>query len=133
MKLWQAGIVVVASAGNFGPTPMSITVPGNTPYVITVGAMTDNWNSNNAAYDGIPLRSLRQVLRTRASSNRTSSRRAGNLMGIMNKQNQYLGGDLRTVRKAMTFTPMFGDVWNFSGGGGDERRRGAHAAGQSDL
>jgi serine protease AprX len=43
MKLWQAGIVVVASAGNWGPNAQSITVPGNTPYVITVGAMTDNY------------------------------------------------------------------------------------------
>ena len=43
MKLWQAGIVVVASAGNTGPGPMTIGVPGNVPYVITVGAMTDNY------------------------------------------------------------------------------------------
>jgi serine protease AprX len=43
MKLWQAGIVVVASAGNRGPGPMTIGVPGNVPYVITVGAMTDNY------------------------------------------------------------------------------------------
>lgn len=41
MKLWQAGLVVVASAGNKGPDPMTIGVPGNVPYVITVGAMTD--------------------------------------------------------------------------------------------
>ncbi len=41
MAAWQAGIVVVASAGNTGPSPMSIGVPGNTPYVITVGAFTD--------------------------------------------------------------------------------------------
>jgi serine protease AprX len=31
MKAWQAGIVVVASAGNTGPTPMSVGVPGNLP------------------------------------------------------------------------------------------------------
>ena len=43
MKAWQAGIVVVASAGNTGPAPMSIQAPGNVPYVITVGAMTDNY------------------------------------------------------------------------------------------
>jgi subtilisin family serine protease len=42
MAAWQSGIVVVASAGNRGPEPMSIGVPGNVPYVITVGAMTDN-------------------------------------------------------------------------------------------
>lgn len=42
MRAWQNGIVVVASAGNNGPTPMTIGVPGNLPYVITVGAMTDS-------------------------------------------------------------------------------------------
>ena len=53
MKLWQAGVVVVASAGNFGPSPQTIAVPGNTPYVITVGAMTDNYTPANRADDGI--------------------------------------------------------------------------------
>ncbi len=41
MAAWQAGIVVVTSAGNGGPSPMSIGVPGNVPYVITAGAMSD--------------------------------------------------------------------------------------------
>ena len=53
MKLWQAGIVVVASAGNSGPTEQTISVPGNTPYAITVGAMTDNWTPNDTSDDGI--------------------------------------------------------------------------------
>jgi serine protease AprX len=53
MKLWQAGIVVVASAGNFGPAAQTIAVPGNTPYVITVGAMTDNFTPDNPADDGV--------------------------------------------------------------------------------
>ncbi len=39
MRAWQAGIVVVAAAGNMGPGPGTITVPGNVPYVITVGAV----------------------------------------------------------------------------------------------
>ncbi len=43
MKAWQAGIVVVVSAGNAGPLPMTIGVPGNVPYVVTVGAMTDHF------------------------------------------------------------------------------------------
>jgi hypothetical protein len=42
MRAWQAGIVVVTSAGNRGPGPMTIGVPGNTPYVVTVGAISDN-------------------------------------------------------------------------------------------
>jgi serine protease AprX len=50
MKAWQAGIVVVAAAGNAGPAAQTIEAPGNVPYVITVGAMTDNytpWNQSN--------------------------------------------------------------------------------------
>lgn len=38
---WASGITVVVSAGNAGPGAMTITVPGNNPYVITVGAYTD--------------------------------------------------------------------------------------------
>ena len=51
MKAWQAGIVVVDSAGNSGPTPMTIGVPGNVPYIITVGAMTDNYTESDASDD----------------------------------------------------------------------------------
>jgi serine protease AprX len=43
MAAWQQDIVVVAAAGNRGPAPMTIGVPGNVPYVITVGAVTDNY------------------------------------------------------------------------------------------
>ncbi|MBU2968040.1 S8 family peptidase [Pseudoalteromonas sp. C2R02] len=51
MKAWQNGIVVVASAGNKGPDPMSIGVPGNNPYIITVGAMTDNYTPDDRSDD----------------------------------------------------------------------------------
>ncbi|MBN1887024.1 MAG: S8 family serine peptidase [Thermoflexales bacterium] len=54
MAAWQAGIVVVASAGNAGPAPMSIGVPGNTPYIITVGAFTDNYSPKDFGDDYIP-------------------------------------------------------------------------------
>jgi len=43
MAAWASGIVVVTAAGNRGPDPLSINAPGNTPYVITVGAVTDNY------------------------------------------------------------------------------------------
>ncbi len=43
MRAWAEGIVVVVAAGNGGPEPMTIGVPGNNPYVITVGAFTDNY------------------------------------------------------------------------------------------
>jgi serine protease AprX len=47
MRVWAAGVTVVAAAGNGGPKPMSIGVPGNNPYVITVGAFTDNFTPDN--------------------------------------------------------------------------------------
>ena len=53
MKAWQAGIVVVASAGNKGPDPMTIGVPGNVPYIITVGAMTDNYTETLISDDKV--------------------------------------------------------------------------------
>ncbi|HEY1011721.1 MAG TPA: S8 family peptidase [Herpetosiphonaceae bacterium] len=39
MAAWAEGITVVVAAGNTGPAPATITVPGNVPYVITVGAL----------------------------------------------------------------------------------------------
>jgi serine protease AprX len=54
MAAWQAGIVVVTSAGNDGPEPLSIGVPGNTPYVVTVGAFTDNYTPQDLGDDYIP-------------------------------------------------------------------------------
>ncbi|TXS91291.1 S8 family peptidase [Parahaliea maris] len=54
MRAWHAGIVVVAAAGNEGPEPMSIGSPGNLPYIITVGAVTDSWTPDNRNDDYIP-------------------------------------------------------------------------------
>jgi subtilisin family serine protease len=51
MAAWRAGIVVVVSAGNSGPAPMTVGVPGNVPYVITVGAMTDNYTPDDPTDD----------------------------------------------------------------------------------
>lgn len=41
-KLWDAGIGVVVAAGNNGPKRNSVTVPGVSEKVITVGAMGEN-------------------------------------------------------------------------------------------
>ncbi len=41
----QSGLTVVVSAGNSGPNPRTITTPGVTPSVITVGAVDDNRTS----------------------------------------------------------------------------------------
>jgi len=51
MKAWQSGIVVVASSGNKGPEPMTVGVPGNVPYIITVGAMTDFYTESQTQDD----------------------------------------------------------------------------------
>jgi serine protease AprX len=51
MSAWEAGIVVVVSAGNSGPDPMTVGVPGNVPYVITVGAMTDSFTPVDGSDD----------------------------------------------------------------------------------
>jgi len=54
MRAWQAGIVVVAAAGNRGPDPMTIGVPANNPYVITVGAISDAYTPGDWSDDYIP-------------------------------------------------------------------------------
>jgi len=51
MAAWRAGIVVIVSAGNKGPDPMSIGVPGNVPYAVTVGAMTDHYTPDDLTDD----------------------------------------------------------------------------------
>ena len=41
MFAWYKGIVVVTASGNTGPEALTVGVPGNNPYLITVGAYTD--------------------------------------------------------------------------------------------
>jgi len=54
MQAWASGITVVAAAGNEGPDPMSIGSPGNLPFIITVGAVTDSWTPLDKDDDYIP-------------------------------------------------------------------------------
>ena len=54
MRAWDAGITIVAAAGNEGPDPMTIGSPGNLPYIITVGAYTDSWTLDTRNDDYIP-------------------------------------------------------------------------------
>ncbi|MCB0154165.1 MAG: S8 family serine peptidase, partial [Anaerolineae bacterium] len=62
---WAEGIVVLAAAGNTGSGAESVTVPGNDPYVITVGAINGNrtpgywgddimpsWSATGPTWDG---------------------------------------------------------------------------------
>lgn len=39
--LWRRGITVVVAAGNEGPSPSTITVPGTSPVLLTVGSIDD--------------------------------------------------------------------------------------------
>lgn len=41
-RAWQAGIVVVVSAGNHGPSSGTISKPADDPFVVTVGATNDH-------------------------------------------------------------------------------------------
>lgn len=54
MRAWAAGIAVVAAAGNEGPDQETIGSPGNLPYIITVGAVTDSWTPETRDDDYIP-------------------------------------------------------------------------------
>ncbi len=45
-ELWDMGIVVTASAGNKGPNPYSISAPGNSRKIITVGYYSKHSNSS---------------------------------------------------------------------------------------
>jgi len=47
-QLWNLGIVVVVSAGNYGPEEGTVAVPGTSRKVITVGAVPNpGWNSQS--------------------------------------------------------------------------------------
>jgi serine protease AprX len=47
---WEAGIVVVTSAGNLGPSNGTITSPGNDPLVITAGALNDGGSTSTSGF-----------------------------------------------------------------------------------
>jgi len=51
-NIWDAGMVVVVAAGNEGNSgSMSVTSPGNSRKVITVGSLTDNGTGNDDSDD----------------------------------------------------------------------------------
>lgn len=55
--LWDAGIVITTAAGNDGPSPCSVTSPGTSRKVITVGCLDDNkslsiWGSSVKDFSG---------------------------------------------------------------------------------
>jgi len=52
-KAYEAGIVVVAAAGNEGPGPKTIGAPGDSPHAISVGAADDNNTTKDPSDDKI--------------------------------------------------------------------------------
>lgn len=52
-RAWDAGVVVVVSAGNAGPNPQTISKPADDPLVITVGA-TDDKQTPGLGDDTVP-------------------------------------------------------------------------------
>lgn len=59
-RVWDAGIVVVAAAGNDGYSGnMTINSPGNSRKIITVGSLTDAGSGNNADDDYVSTFSSR--------------------------------------------------------------------------
>lgn len=54
LQAWRAGITVIVAAGNEGPDWSTVGSPGNNPYVITVGAVTDSWTPVSRTDDYIP-------------------------------------------------------------------------------
>ncbi len=52
---WAAGLTVVTAAGNSGNGPLTVSVPGNDPYVITVGALNTQLTPANFDDDRIPF------------------------------------------------------------------------------
>ncbi len=63
--LWKRGITVVAAAGNEGPEPSTITVPGISPVILTVGSVDDK-RTVDLSDDTIPDFSSRGPVRFKA-------------------------------------------------------------------
>jgi serine protease AprX len=59
-QVWQSGIVVVAAAGNYGEFgEFTISSPGNSRHVITVGSLTDNATGGDYSDDYVSTYSSR--------------------------------------------------------------------------
>ena len=127
MRAWQAGIVVVAAAGNTGPDPMTIGVPGNVPYIITVGAMSDNYtpDDHGAMTSGLLLR--RPAPPSRALSSPTWWPPAGTSLGLMPADGADRPGPSRVLYRLGDY---FTHVGHLAGHGRDQRHRRPDAAGQ---
>ena len=61
-QAWRAGITVVTSAGNSGPSYGTIVSPGDDPLAITVGAYADNNSSSPANWYACPFSSVGPTL-----------------------------------------------------------------------
>lgn len=54
-QAWKAGIVVVVSSSNRGPGSETVTSPGDSPFVITVGASNDEGSPKKVSDDQVPV------------------------------------------------------------------------------
>ena len=51
-RAWDQGIIVICAAGNLGPNPYTVTSPGTSPKVITVGTCDDLHQKDKKPYSG---------------------------------------------------------------------------------
>lgn len=101
--LWRLGITVVVAAGNEGPTPRTITMPGTSPVLLTVGS-TDDKRTITIADDTIPDFSSRGPVLNRVKPDVVAP--GVNIMSV-NSDKSYLPG-VRAERFAKFYTTMSG-------------------------
>jgi subtilisin family serine protease len=114
MKAWQAGIVVVTSAGNTGPAPQTITVPGNDRQL---HARRRHGRQTRVVFRrGPDARGFRKARRRRA-------RRSHLVAHADVRKHRADASGVSEQRR------LLHDVWHVAGGRCDERGRRAAAAG----
>jgi serine protease AprX len=101
--LWRQGITVVVAAGNEGPEPRTITVPGTSPVLLTVGSIDDKRTITHAD-DVIPDFSSRGPVQNRIKPDVVAP--GVNITAAMADKN-YLPG-LRLERLPKYYTVMSG-------------------------
>ena len=107
MAAWQSGLVVVAAAGNGGPNPGTIGVPGDVPYIVTVGALSDGFTPVDPADD---------YLTTFSSAGPTDEAHikpdlvapGGHILGLMDWDDTFLGSFFPEARRTFPYFEISG-------------------------
>ncbi len=128
MAAWEAGIVVVTSAGNNGPDPMSIGVPGNVPYIITVGAMSDGYTTEDPSDDY--LASFSSAGPTVEGFIKPELVAPGGHLRAQMSWVSEIGEGYREYRDAVS---LLRDVGHLTGGGRGQWNRRSHTRSRSDA